>query len=159
MPLKNPYEGCKDTNGKRITIDVSLVDYNLVKCTRPTSGTLSGVFGTLFFKLCEELRLREINNVTKQNEFEHFVSTCRLIPSDELERLQHQHATSLSDSSTGAVRHQPNERESSTRTQRKRTSGVRDASAHSAKQPSGVQGESGGGEGGNGATASGTEKS
>ena len=74
----NPYEDLSEKNLAVLTVRVSRADYNLIKCMRPSTGTISGVVGTLWFKLCEELRLRGITDVSKQERFEEFVANVEL---------------------------------------------------------------------------------
>ena len=75
-PFNNPYSGLKDV--KRITTDVSSGDYYLVKSMRPELATITATLGTLWQKLCYELRKRNITDVTRVSDFEQFVATCRI---------------------------------------------------------------------------------
>jgi len=88
--FKNPYEGMQDVS--RVTTDVAKGDYYLIKQIRPTSGTITGVLGLLWQKLCNELRERNITDYTRVEEFELLVANSRLIGNDEYERLSNEAA-------------------------------------------------------------------
>ena len=75
MKFENPYLSCAD---KRLTTDVSKEDYYLIKSMRPGASTITGTLGTLWHKLCNELRKRNICDVSKIDEFEHFVANSEL---------------------------------------------------------------------------------
>lgn len=81
----NPYDPAiiGDVPTKVIATRAPIPDYNLIRCTRPAGGTISGTLSTLFQKLCYELHLRGITDATKVDEFEHFVANCRIISGDE----------------------------------------------------------------------------
>ena len=75
--LTNPY--ANERGRKVIMVDVSQDDYYLIKTLRPEQGTMSGVLGTLWKKLCDELRRRHMSSHGDREAFEHFVATCKII--------------------------------------------------------------------------------
>lgn len=83
--FKNPYVKNPD---KKIFIHISLDDYNLFKCTHPGNGTLSSTFGTIIFKLANELRQRNITDVSKSTDFEQFIIGCHIVSDSEYRRLR-----------------------------------------------------------------------
>jgi hypothetical protein len=79
----NPYESVPDQEQRVLTIRVNESDYNLIKCMRPSTGTVSGTAGTLWQKLCERLRDLSITDVSKQKQFEEFVAEMVILSKDE----------------------------------------------------------------------------
>lgn len=80
--LTNPYGEFPQESANRIQTNVSPTDYLLIKLIRPGHGTIRSVIGTLWFKLCQSLRENDILDNSKQNEFERFISTARIIDND-----------------------------------------------------------------------------
>ena len=88
-PFANPYAEAGDTSTKLIC-KITPSDYNFVRCIRPSQGTNTGVIGTLWKKLVNELNKRNIHSIADVNEFERFVANCRIVSYDEgllLDRL------------------------------------------------------------------------
>ena len=77
IKFSNPYASEKST--RVVMVDVGQEDYYLIKTLRPEQGTMSGVLGTLWKKLCDELRRRDFGDYTHREEFEKFVMTCRIV--------------------------------------------------------------------------------
>lgn len=75
--LTNPYAREKVT--RTLMVDVSEADYYLIKNLRPEQGTMSGVLGTLWKKLCDQLREMDYCDYTSKREFEEFVVNCRIV--------------------------------------------------------------------------------
>jgi len=87
--LPNPYVDVDETTtGCRVQTNVSRQDYLLIKLIRPGTGTIRSVISQLWFKLCTSLRENDILDNSKQNEFEHFVTTSRLVDNDTYESLK-----------------------------------------------------------------------
>jgi len=85
-PFKNPYDTEGATLGKdesRVFTEVSTADYLLIRLIRPQTGTIKNVMGLLWQQFCYELRERNITDHTACQQFEEFVSNCRIIPADE----------------------------------------------------------------------------
>ena len=72
--LKNPYYDLLEEGLKQITTHVASDDYNLIRCIRPTSGTLTITLNTLLKKFCDELRRLEIRDYTQSDTFEQLLS-------------------------------------------------------------------------------------
>lgn len=87
--FKNPYyesdKAARDL--KRMIFEVSASDFMFIRLVRPANSTLSGVNGTMWKKLVETLKQRNIDDATRVTEFEHFVTTSRLVSADEYTRL------------------------------------------------------------------------
>lgn len=90
--FRNPYlpeEGKPTVPTKTVQTSISVKDYQLVTCTRPGSGTVTGVLGTLWKALCNELESRGINDVSHQSDFEQLVANLKLLTRGEYEELLH----------------------------------------------------------------------
>lgn len=83
----NPVAGEPREATVTVQTQISRSDYNLIKCTRPSQGTNTGVLGTLWKALADELRKRNITDVSQQGEFESLVANARIVPEDELAEL------------------------------------------------------------------------
>lgn len=83
----NPFEN--DTTQKtQVVCPIPTTETNFIKCIRPSLGTVTGVVGTLWQKLANELRERNIVDVTSQPEFESFVAGCKLVSEAEYNEYQ-----------------------------------------------------------------------
>lgn len=83
----NPYND-PSIEVQQVVADISVIDYNFIKCIRPRNGTLTGVVCILWKKVVEECRARGITDFNQVSEFEQFLLTCRLVPNEELEQLK-----------------------------------------------------------------------
>ncbi len=81
-PFVNPYADIEETPAKLACL-ITTSDYNYVKCIRPGHGTNTGVIGTLWKKLVNELNKRNIHSVADIDEFERFVANCRIVSYEE----------------------------------------------------------------------------
>ncbi len=83
----NPYAGSEKDTLATLVIRISPDDYNFIKCIRPQQGTLSITVTLLWHKLCNELRLRNITDVSSSEQFEQFITNCRLVDGPDASRL------------------------------------------------------------------------
>ena len=74
--FKNPYAHLSTSETAQAVIRYPKGDSQFLKLIRPQTGTITGVLGLLLQKLCHELRTREITDVSKCAEFEHFIANC-----------------------------------------------------------------------------------
>ena len=78
----NPYRAChkqpSERSPTRLNMDISVEDYDFIRCLRTSTGTMTTTVGILYKKLINELKRRNITDVTKRSEFEHFVVNCEL---------------------------------------------------------------------------------
>ena len=87
LKFVNPYND-PGLEVQQVVADISVSDYNFIKCVRPRNGTLTGVVCILWKKLVEECRARGITDFNQVGEFEKLVLTCKLVPDEELELLK-----------------------------------------------------------------------
>lgn len=83
----NPYaaidRGDDNANVTTVVCKIATDDYNYVKCIRPSLGTNTGVIGNLWKKLINELKRRNITDVSDIDQFEQFVTGCHIISDEE----------------------------------------------------------------------------
>lgn len=83
----NPYRECRAAQADepaRINIDIDRDDLNFIKGIRLSGGTLSTTVGILYKKLVNELKRRNITDITKRKEFEQFLVEFEFIIPREL---------------------------------------------------------------------------
>ncbi len=81
-PFANPYADSGELSTK-LTCQIAPDDYNYIRCIRPSHGTNTGVIGTLWKKLINELNKRNIHSIADIKEFERFVANCRIVSYEE----------------------------------------------------------------------------
>ncbi len=81
-PFANPYADSGELSTK-LTCQITPDDYNYIRCIRPSHGTNTGVIGTLWKKLINELNKRNIHSIADIEEFERFVANCRIVSYEE----------------------------------------------------------------------------
>lgn len=92
LPFTNPYDPAVAREaGKQMSIlntPIYLEHATFFKLIRPALGTITTTCAILWKKLYDELNERNITDHSNQSEFEHFVTSCRLITREEWDELQ-----------------------------------------------------------------------
>ena len=84
----NPYTPSSGKVMKQIMCPIYEDDVNFLRCVRPALGTTTTALGILLLKLKNELQSRNITDFSRRDDFEEFVSNCRLITAAEYDEYQ-----------------------------------------------------------------------
>lgn len=79
--FKNPFQGLSDSDPgvARINSNVPREDYEFIRRIRPDGGTIVTTVNTLWLKLINELKRRNITDFTRVHDFEDFILRCAII--------------------------------------------------------------------------------
>jgi hypothetical protein len=93
QPFGNPYVESPQGGPQPLTTvmcKIHTLDYNLIKSIRPAQGTNTGVIGTLWKKLVNELSRKDISDFSKVDEFERFIANCHIVSHEDYTMLVNQ---------------------------------------------------------------------